>query len=486
MSENANNIPLDDEDILDLTVVAEPGKPAVKTDGPPEMGDSDGPVDFGADLDALLDSLGADGTVTAPAAKAATAKPVAAPIADQTPVDHTVDPDEEMAMPEMSDIDSLLAELGAEIPAVAEASAPAPEPKAAAPMAEFDDLLAQAQAAEAEKAKAEAAAMAAEMMAGQAAPKAPAAPAPEPKAAAPMAEFDDLLAQAQAAEAAKAKEEAAAMMADMMADQAAPAAPKVSPVPNMVGMEEEFAAARPAQDGPSTAIDARAVLTDFEDVPDAVETAGQAAAQTAPNVVEDSAAEYAADPAEDALDLNELDALLDDILATAPEMGSPAAKASPAPTPAPGAALAAQAAVMAAQAVSSPRMESVADVIPVPDQAIMPVSEDVAALAERVSRLEEADFAALNERLQRLEESVDVLESEEVSEAMMEGFINAKVGAKLESLFIPDSPVMERICEEIRARLAEGYFNESLEKMAAAAAAKVIREEIAALMQENG
>jgi len=95
------------------------------------------------------------------------------------------------------------------------------------------------------------------------------------------------------------------------------------------------------------------------------------------------------------------------------------------------------------------------------------------------------DVSALMERLQRLEESVEILESSEISESMMEGFIEAKLHAGIEKIFSPDSPFMDQICSEVRARLAEGYFNESLEKMAAAAAAKVIREEISALMEEN-
>ncbi|MCC8194766.1 MAG: hypothetical protein LIP28_09005, partial [Deltaproteobacteria bacterium] len=164
---------------------------------------------------------------------------------------------------------------------------------------------------------------------------------------------------------------------------------------------------------------------------------------------------------EEALDLNELDALLDDILATAPEVSSPSAAETT------------EAAPPAAESPSgkdSPDGDA-AVVIPVPDQAIMPASEELSALMERV---------------RRLEESVDVLESGEMSESMIEGFIDAKLHAWTESLFEPGSPVMDRICNEIRGRFAEGDLSESLEKMAAAAAAKVIREEIAGLMQEDG
>ena len=390
MSENASNIPLDDEDILDLTVVAEPGKPvADRPDAFPDPDAPGEPMDFGADLDALLDSLGAGGS--APAAQAA-------PIADQTPVDHAVDPDEKMALPEMADIDSLLAELGVDVPNEAQ-----PEPD----ITEIVQVAPNASVA----------------------PKAPvAAKAPS----APLSEFDTLLAQAQKAEAEKA--------GDAAGD-----------------------AGGPLEEGDTD------------------------------------------------LDLNELDALLDDILASAPETGTPPARTTP---PAP---------VADVPAVAAPA-EQVEEtpVIPVPEQALVPpppdFSADIAALLDRVERIEEArdlsllaqrvqaieatqessgdmpadapgdlsgDVSALTERVQRLEESVGILESNEMSESMVEGFIKTQLHATIEDIFTPGSLVMDRICGEIRRRLAEGDLSESLEKMAAAAAAKVIREEIAGLMEEN-
>lgn len=373
MPENAN-IPLDDEDILDLTVVAEPGsQQTAPLDGPPEPS---GPgADFGVDLDALLDSLGADAAEhspqpspapATPAVPESPASPIAAPIADQTPVDHTVDPDEEMALPEMSDIDSLLAELGA-------------EPPASPVAAEADEI-----------------------------PAVAAAPAQQPASSVPMAEFDGLLALAQAAEAQKAEEEEAV------------AAPEAIPEP--------VAAPRGAPD---------------------------------------------ADDGED-LDLNELDALLDDILATAPEMSAPASEP---PTAAPG--LEAAAEVHGpGQAAASP-LPADAAAIPVPDQALMPApSVDPAALS------------ALESRLQKLEESVEILETEELPESMIDGLIDVKLGAKLEELLAENSPVITRIVNEVRGQIAEGtldfseQFTVNLEKMAAAAAAKVIREEIAGALQE--
>jgi len=395
MSENASNIPLDYEDILDLTVVAEPGKPVTpKTDAFPDMGESGEPVDFGADLDALLDSLGAGGS--APAAQAA-------PIADQTPVDHAVDPDEKMALPEMSDIDSLLAELGVDVPTEVQ-----PEPDIA-------DIV-------------------------QAVPNpsvVPESPVAAKMSSAPLPEFDALLAQAQKAEAEKAEQ-----------------------------------------------------VVDDMGVP--TEEGG------------------------DDLDMNDLDALLDDLLSTAPESGIPPART---PSLAP---------VVEAPAVAAP-LAQIEDtlVIHVPEQALASpaadfssdFSADFAALLDRVERLEDArelpllmqrmqnieavqnatrdvpgtvsdtasdvDVSLLTERVQRLEESVGILESNTRSEPMVEGFINTKLHAAIEDVFTPGSLVMDRICGEIRRRLAEGDLNESLEKMAAAAAAKVIREEIAGLMEEN-
>lgn len=373
MPENAN-IPLDDEDILDLTVVAEPGsQQTAPLDGPPEPGDPD--ADFGVDLDALLDSMGADAATPSPAPATpavpeSPASPVAAPIADQTPVDHKVDPDEEMALPEMSDIDSLLAELGAaspDAPPQAESAADEEMPPVAA----------------------------------------------EPAPSVPMAEFDGILAQARAAEAQKAEEEKAALAA-------AVAAPK--PVAAPLG------------------------------APDA-------------------------DDGED-LDLNELDALLDDILAAAPEMSVPASEPpATAPTAAPDLEAAAET-QFPDEAASSP-LPADAAVIPVPDQALMP------ALA-----VDPAALSALESRLQKLEESVDILETEEIPEAMIDGLIDAKLGAKIEEILAENSPFIARIVKEIRAQIAEGtlefseQFTVNMEKMAAAAAAKVIREEIAGVLQE--
>lgn len=356
-----SSIPLDDDDILDLTEVATPGKSFA---GPPEPGD--GPADFGADLDALLDSLAPDGTVSAPAAPpSATASPespIAAPIKDQTPVAHTVDPNEEMAMPETSDIDSLLAELGADVPA--------------------DPL--------------------------------------DPPAAAPIPGFDGLLAKAKEAEAQKAAEEKAAEESA----RAVAAAPK---------------SAAP----PGSGITAGGSGRDEDDA--------------------------------ESFDLNELDALLDDILATAPEM-RPAVPAEPV---AAGAVEPSRPAVPekeAAGADAALAEDDSPEAIPVPETALMP------------NDAPDPSFAA---RIRRLEDAVEVLETE-VNGQLSENMVDALIDAKLAALLAPGSQAMAKIVEDVLARVAAPEtenedavaFRVTLEKMAAAAAAKVIREEIAAIMNE--
>lgn len=159
MPENVNTISLDDEDILDLTEIAEAGsgteaKKGVAPAASPE-------VDFTADLDALLDSLSAGQSPSETLGLAPETR--AAPIADATPVAHEVDPHETMALPNTADVDSLLEELTASPRKDAPTGAPAlnwgededtpavPPRTEAEAAAGFDAILAQARAAEANK-----------------------------------------------------------------------------------------------------------------------------------------------------------------------------------------------------------------------------------------------------------------------------------------------------------------------------------------------
>ena len=430
MSENASNIPLDDDDILDLTVVAEPGKPAApKKDAFAGPG---GPADFGADLDALLDSLGADGSVTASASPRGPATPTAqaAPIADQTPVDHAVDPDEKMAMPEMSDIDSLLAELGVDVPAPAQPEAEPAAPKApAAPLPEFDALLAQAQKAEAEKLAADAPCLA------EPAPQATPATAPGNTMGNPSEEGGGDIDQ-----------KLDALLDDMMAiapESGAVSAPK-----------------------PATALPTVVKATVIR-VPD----------------------QALRSPSED------LAALVDRVarLETATGLSALTERVQ-ALEDAPG---------VASLVEQMQALDVSTDLAVLTERVqVLEMSADLSALTGRVQALEDApapapqvettqpaeavmELSSLEERLQKVEESVNILESSELTESMIDGFIDAKLHTAIETLFAPDSPVMDRVCAELRKRIAAGELNDSLEKMAAAAAAKVIREEIAVLIEEG-
>ena len=88
---HAQEIPVDD-DIFDLLEIVKPGKPM-----PPEKAPS-ADDDFSAGLDAMLDDL---------------ARKELEPFPDPTPVDREVDINEELALPNMNDIDELLESIGA-------------------------------------------------------------------------------------------------------------------------------------------------------------------------------------------------------------------------------------------------------------------------------------------------------------------------------------------------------------------------------------
>lgn len=103
---------LDDADeIVDLLEVVKPGKDA----GTKDSASKD--IDFSADLDAMLEKLES-------AERALDEQDAAEPFPDPTPVDHAVDPDETLDMPSMDDLNNLLETLGA--------TADAPEAKDAA------------------------------------------------------------------------------------------------------------------------------------------------------------------------------------------------------------------------------------------------------------------------------------------------------------------------------------------------------------------
>ncbi len=468
MPKHADNTPLDDDDILDLTEVVETGNTPL-SNAPASIG-----ADFGADLDALLDSLSADGTAppqavapAAPAKPVVPTKPVAAPIADQTPAGHVVDPNEEIVMPGNADIDSLLAELGVDSskfsapPPKATAAAPAAPAKSGNAQADLDALLAELDLAQAN------------------------APTPAAKNT-PLT--DDL------------PDDLAAMIA---AAPAAPIRPEMAETATTVAPDPAVVAA------------AQAALADAEAV--------------------------------DSIDLNELDALIDDMLATAPPAGGPqpapaaqaesAAQAAPeaeVPAPQPESAKTAELAAPAGvdpqlvagltarlagleDEVAALRISSVAPVTMQDDELVNRLSaleNDLAAMqAAQVpqtapSAVSNDDLAA---RLAGLEDEVAVLRTSFAAAPPaeeLEASVTAAVEARIADLLAPGSPLMERVAAGVAGALlarlsaslgdaagaadaeddpavlaAAAAFRRDLDKMAASAAARVIREEIAALLQ---
>lgn len=512
----------DDDDILDLTEIVDsgnanpaPASSAANTvDDLPGLDDDSIGADFGADLDALLDSLTADAAAgSAPAPKAqppapSPAAPIAAPIENPTPVEHTVDPDETLPGAETSDIDSLLAELGVTdsvsvnaAPKAAPEPAPAPAPEQ--PAADVggnilddlpDDLMAmigeipQTQAAPAQAVAEEIPAVSFEEPVDVLPAEAPAAMPVE----APVAAMDEPLDTAVAE---------------------APAAPSISiasapaqqiPTPEPAPVAAPAPAPQPAMGEPLTEI-ATAAAPEVESVAPA-EAPAPATAPAAAADPMDSAGEEDLS-GHDTIDLNELDALLDDMLATAPASrpvdppvpaappAAPQAVAEPA-APAPVAAPPAEQ-PQAAQNISiEPRLsalEAAFAIMRAETGQSAPETDEADATGERLDTLDarlsalEAAFAAMRAK----EEAKEA----EAAEAMPEEEPAPDIAATVDDLFLPGSPLMERVVGAVCAALtgtgadASGMenpgalFRADLEKMTAAAAARVIREEIGALAE---
>lgn len=99
---NTTGIADNNEEIVDLLQVVKPGK------GPENHAPAEQEVDFSADLEAMLNSL------SEAEKKAAEEEEGITPFPDPTPVDHEVNPDESLDLPGMDEIDKLLEDLGAE------------------------------------------------------------------------------------------------------------------------------------------------------------------------------------------------------------------------------------------------------------------------------------------------------------------------------------------------------------------------------------
>lgn len=113
-------MPANDDDILDLDdiieltdVVAAPKAPTAEQSAPPKSGVSEQSVgaDFGADFDAILKTLRTPDKTDSGAVDYPLEPKL--PVGSPAPSDgHAVNPDEEIKMPSMADLDALLEELG--------------------------------------------------------------------------------------------------------------------------------------------------------------------------------------------------------------------------------------------------------------------------------------------------------------------------------------------------------------------------------------
>ena len=454
----------EDDDIFDLTDVVNQGAasgPTPGPDAPPAVGGGSG-ADFGADLDALLDSLTGDTLApTEPAPGQPVAPPPsAAPIKDPTPADHPVDPHETIPEAESSDIDSLLAELG-----IAESDSPAPKPAAAAvsPQESRDS------------------------------------------AAKPRPVLDDL------------PEDLAAVMAPLPhpASDGSEVGLKAAAARAPIAMEELPDLSMPPA-AASRAGDAGAAPAAFE-----------APAASAPAFPEDIAAASPVAPGAprssgteaENIDLHGLDALLDTMLSSAPASGhgsgadaesehreplaraggldaggggrQPALEAAAVPLPA--AAQVGTVGTSPAPVAAPPFDPSVLEGrLEVLDEALKAVRENVTAVQGNVGAIQE-NIRAVQENVAEVQENLKGVQ-ENVTAASQRFVPSETLEKRVEALLAPGSPLLAGITSAVLGALVEeihnasgGAGNESLqaalEKMTAAAAAKIIREELVNLTE---
>ena len=359
--ENGLNLVIDsteaDDDVVDLLEVVKPGKVFKK---------SDADEDFSADLESMLDTL-------SEAEQAKAAEERIQPFPDPTPVEHEVDAHESLDMPGMDDFDNILNALGAP-----------PSPDAHVEQDEQDEDEQDAMAAPMPDLDAVPAAHSAAM---PAAPKAP--PSDE-----------ELLAE---------------LAPELNTDShfSAPV-PETTPVdldglPPGIGTDATDATALAEADDAlsldTTTGDIASESLDMESAPEPVVPAAPDTEDTEEAVLPIPTEDASDAQRFDEVDLNELDALLDDMLASAPASG-------PGPT--------------------------------APSEQVAQESGDFAAVAHPALRGMEAKVEDVELTMHNLDSRITALEK----------------------------------------RQNELYAN--IDKLAAEAAAKIIREELAALLKAGG
>ena len=457
----------DDDDIVDLLEVVSPGKKAGSA--------SNQDADINAEIDGLLDAMPQEESASIP-------------FPDPTPVDHLVDPDEELEMPSMDDLDDILHSLGA---------SPAPktsaEPSAvlrsqnspdldsipfstamnsAADSGALDELIANSDKAAKKFRERE------EKGAGDSGASEMTAPASDDlatitaanstqKASVPPMDddFEAMIAAATKTVAAKQSllepttpsQESTVPIDDDLAAMIA-AAPKAAPVE---AVEPAPAVEEPLDvTSPAVSLDAAALDASLDETLTATLAAecvdGAFATSTSPETVTDEPvveAEYI-EADDSGVDLEKLDALLDDMLATAPAAG---ASISGGQNTAP----VAEGGAFPALAKAGIRMDEIEQSV---KALAVSVKDDISVLQSTVASLGQAVIEATEAAYtagQPQAPAVDYAEQLQQQQALIE----------------QQQETIANLQEQITA------MQVNMEKNAAEAAARVIREELAVLLQ---
>ncbi|MDR1360143.1 MAG: hypothetical protein LBJ82_04095 [Deltaproteobacteria bacterium] len=492
----------DNDDIVDLLEIVKPGNAVPLQSAAPEKID-----DFSADLDAILgQEAEKDSDPAAPT-----------PFPDPTPVDHAVDPDETLNMPSMDDLNHLLASLGAEATPAADNPPPPAEGKSAA-LPDLDAVPLSGQQSALSPSRQDAPNVPLDLDFDPPEPRtapnlAPSpqpatampdlAPSPPPAPAAlniaplpqPATAMPDLASSPKPAPATpdladdpqpeeetpleiQLQEPEAPQGEEIVQPPALPAiealfAENTPPPPSLPDMESLFSAQLPDEpapsgvpDGPapSDAPDEPAPPSDAQDLSGGQEPFGQPA-QPMPTA---QAAQRGPDPAErdgpaassyDDVDLHELDALLEDMLASAPPVSSPPAQES-----------------------KGKELYSAAADRAGPAQDLAPLRQSVSRVETGLADLKK-ELLEENSRIEKQQSSL----AEQTALLVETGLANLKKELLERNALIEkqQSSLAEQtaLIDELRHSLTS--LHENMDKMAALSAAKVIREELASLLKDD-
>ena len=457
-----------DDEVIDLLEVVKPGKTVSKS----KAKASDADEDFSADLESMLDTL-------SKVEQAKAAEEDAQPFPDPTPVSHVVDANESLDMPSMDDLDHILNTLGApkqssssvesadvpDIPSfddmpdldavpVAKSSA-AP----AAPLSEEDDLLAGLGLDDLDD--------------HLSTPVAASAPLPETIPVDLEGLPPDIHAADSPAFSASLEEEDLFSLDTAVGDIASESLeiehmPKPSPPPPAPA---EPKSAKPVQAAAPTAAAQKAAQAAAQNIAQKAEqNIEQAFAQKTPAAAKEDAlpppveapSDSPAAPRFDEVDLNELDALLDDMLATAPASGpKPAGAAASESGPASQTGMPPETGVSGEAAVA-------AGAAPASSSELASLRTDMDALRRDLAAMRPADTppgpSALEAKIEDMELTLHNLDNRMT---LLEGR-QGEMDSRMTSL---------------EAQQSDLHAN--IEKLAAEAAAKIIREELAALLKSG-